>query len=165
MLSNNLDVEVAVRVCAGDLHPTCISWCEVSDFAGEGYPSSFLSGCSSAWLERSPWKREVVGSNPTIQTMYTVKTQVPYKELRNATQLSYIVHYPTYTVTIAKSGHATLIRGLDKDQFSGGWLFPKGGKVTTFSGTLNHLTLDKEEILDTIMTYLGKRLFVVNSKE
>ncbi len=27
-----------------------------------------LTGCSSAWTERSPWKRDDAGSNPAAQT-------------------------------------------------------------------------------------------------
>ena len=29
----------------------------------------WLSGCSSAWLERSPWARKVAGPNPVTPTI------------------------------------------------------------------------------------------------
>jgi hypothetical protein len=65
-------------------------------------------------------------------------------------QMAYAVNQDNFNIIIGKSGHAALIRRMDKHDFQGGWIFIKSHKITFYSGFLGPVTHNKEMIKESI---------------
>jgi hypothetical protein len=76
------------------------------------------------------------------------------KTLRSAPQLAYAVNTTNMDILVSRSGHGKLMRGRDKHDYEGGWIFPKQGKITFYSGTLGRV-YDEQGVRQAIVQALG----------
>lgn len=61
-------------------------------------------------------------------------------------QLAFAVNHSTETILVGQSGHATMMRGRDKHEWEGGWIFRSKGQVVLACGWLGHVTTNREDI-------------------
>lgn len=76
------------------------------------------------------------------------------KALRSAPQLAYAVNTVNMDIMVSRSGHGKLMRGRDKHDYEGGWIFPRQGKITFYSGTLGRVS-DEHGVRQAIVQALG----------
>ncbi|PIT88480.1 MAG: hypothetical protein COU29_01710 [Candidatus Magasanikbacteria bacterium CG10_big_fil_rev_8_21_14_0_10_36_32] len=81
--------------------------------------------------------------------------------LKKIDQLAYAVNKDNFVVTVAKSGHGKMTRDKDRRDLEGGWIFPKQGKITFYSGTLGEVS-DKENVRLAIELALGMNLRIAD---
>ncbi|MFC1678167.1 hypothetical protein ACFLZ9_00340 [Patescibacteria group bacterium] len=83
-----------------------------------------------------------------------ISKNIRTEDIHQIPQLAYVVNPETYKIIITRSGHAKTLRSYDKRDFQGGWIFPRQGKITFYSGTLGEAK-DQDQIKWAIEGALG----------
>lgn len=85
-----------------------------------------------------------------------VSSGVNRTNAKKQTQLAYAYNTNNEKIIISNQGHAAIVRGKDKSEFEGGWIFPKQGKIQFYSGSLGHVSKEnRESVKSAIENYLG----------
>lgn len=91
-----------------------------------------------------------------VPSIYSVSVDFSTEERHP--QLAYVVNHDNFSIRISKSGHGKMIRGLDKRDFEGGWIFLDQSKITFYSGSVGEVTKNREEVRDAVCHTLGRHL-------
>jgi len=75
------------------------------------------------------------------------------KDLKGRKQLVYAVNHDNFEIIISNSGHGKIVKGKDKRDYEGGWIF-LNRKITYYSGTLGEVTVRREEVKESILNFL-----------
>ena len=84
-------------------------------------------------------------------------THLGPREIEMLPQLAYAVDLESGNILVGKSGHAKLVRGKNKHDFEGGWIFPRQNKVTFYSGFLGNVS-NTDFVAYALSDALGIRL-------
>jgi hypothetical protein len=94
---------------------------------------------------------------------FCVSSELDGREIRKLTQLAFAFNPESKRLIIDRSGHASMIRkfNLDRRDYQGGWLFPKQGKITFYSGTLGHVEEQYQyDVASIISQHIGLFCFL-----
>ncbi len=87
--------------------------------------------------------------------------QVIETDIGDHDQLAFAVNLETFDIIIGRSGHGKLLRGRDKRDWAGGWIFRGQGKITFYSGTLGSVDHYRDLIADCLINHLRQPLRLV----
>lgn len=80
--------------------------------------------------------------------------------LRRERQLAYAVD-AVGDLVVSRSGHGRILRECARELAGGGWVFPRQGKVTFYSGLLGAVA-DRSAVLAALEHALGVPLYAVD---
>jgi hypothetical protein len=91
---------------------------------------------------------------------YEIVSELSDRDLRKLVQVAFAVNHGSKKLVIDRSGHALMARkfNLDRSEYQGGWIFPRKGKITFYSGTLGHVDENMDAISNAISYFLGMAL-------